>query len=83
MDLLMGFYSITVAPESQGLTSFVTFQNQYVFNYLPMGLKVSPDLFAKCIRKSFAPELRDKTLIAFMDDLIVASKTFEEHLLKL
>ena len=49
---------------------------------MPMGLKNSPMTFERLIEHVFTEELW-KSVLVYLDDIIVYSSTFEEHLMHL
>lgn len=80
LDLKNGFYHVELEEESKKYTSFVTDSGQYEFNRLPFGYSNSPAVFVKYLTKVLSPFIRDERLIVFIDDILIASKTIEEHL---
>ncbi|TAQ83100.1 hypothetical protein B7494_g8576 [Chlorociboria aeruginascens] len=77
IDATSFFYQWRVHPESRRYLSVITHRGQETFNVAIMGFKNSP---AYCQRKmdSFLRGL-DFTK-AYVDDVIVASRTFDQHL---
>ena len=78
-DLLSSFYQIRLDEESKRLTSFVTPIGQYEFNAVPMGIKVAPQIQQRAMREVFGDYLHD-FLELYIDDGLIASETWEEHL---
>ncbi|CAF1493696.1 unnamed protein product [Adineta steineri] len=78
LDLKSGFYQIPIRNSDKEKTAFVTPFGLYQFNVLPMGLKNSPPTFQKVMTDTL------KSCRAFssvyLDDIIVFSKSFDEHL---
>ena len=83
LDLQSAFYQIEMDPKGQNLTTFSSHIGNYKFLRMPMGLKGSPATLQRSIdailRKSTHGKL-DKFCLAYMDDLVVHSRTFEEHI---
>lgn len=78
LDLKSGFYQIPIHPADKAKTAFVTPFGLYQFNVLPMGLKNSPPTFQKVMLDTLKP-CRLFSLV-YLDDIIVFSKSFDEHL---
>ncbi|XP_062707754.1 uncharacterized protein LOC109406092 isoform X1 [Aedes albopictus] len=80
LDLKNGFYHVELTEESKKYTSCVTNSGQYKFNRLPFGYANSPAMFVKYITKVLDPFIRDGRIVVFIDDMMIASKSVEEHL---
>ena len=78
LDLKSGFYQIPIHNGDKEKTAFVTPFGLYQFNVLPMGLKNSPPTFQKVMLDTLE-SCRSFSLV-YLDDIIVFSKTFNEHL---
>ena len=79
LDLASGFWQVELEEESKEKTAFVTQDGHYEFNVLGMGLCNSPATFQRLMNKTLGG-LMWKICMAYMDDIIVFSKTFESHL---
>lgn len=79
LDLKNGFYHVELEEHSKKYTSFVTSNGQYEFNRLPFGYSNSPAIFVKFITKVLAPFIKDGRLTVFIDDMLIASETIEQH----
>ncbi|MCP4488961.1 MAG: DDE-type integrase/transposase/recombinase, partial [Gammaproteobacteria bacterium] len=77
LDLSAGFWQIPVAEESIEKTAFVVHGGLFEFLRLPFGLCNSPSTFQRHMSEVTRglPEV-----LCYIDDLIVFSKTWEEHL---
>lgn len=80
LDLRDGFFHIRIKEECKKYTSFVTPFGQYEWNRMPQGLKVGPANFQRFITMIFGDLIKEKKLIIFMDDLLIATRSIEEHL---
>lgn len=83
LDLKNGFLHVKVNKESQKYTSFVTPQGQYEFQKMPFGLCTAPSVFQRFVNDIFRDIIQEGTALAYLDDLIIPSKTEEEGLEKL
>ena len=63
-------------------TAFVTKQGLFDFTVLPFGLKNSPSVFQRLMHEVLH-DLLGNTCMVFLDDIIVFSVTWEEHLQRL
>jgi hypothetical protein len=76
MDLASGYWQIAVEEASKEKTAFVTDGGHFEFNVLPFGLSNSPSTFMRCMNYA----LMDQThAMAYLDDILVFSTTFSEH----
>ena len=78
MDLKSDYHQLRVPLADCPKTAFVVSQGHYEFLVLPMGPKNTPVAFQKIMSKVMKP-CRDFCLV-FLDDIIVYSKTFDEHI---
>jgi len=79
LDLTAGYHQVPITEQSQPLTAFSADLNgqQLCFRVLPFGLKNGPADFSARLSKLFD----DLPFIhIYLDDLVIASKSKEEHL---
>ena len=79
MDLRDGFYNILVKETDRHKTAFRTRYGHFEFNVLPMGLTNSPATMQSTMNRIFGKYL-DIWLLIYLDDLLVYSKSHEEHM---
>lgn len=77
MDLTKGYWQISIHPNSIEKTAFVTPDGVYEFLRLPFGLKNSAATFNRMMRKVIG---NLKGVGCFVDDVIVHTDTWDEHL---
>jgi len=79
LDCTHGFFQVRLDPESQDLTAFHLFNEQFAYLKVPQGLSVSPQEFQKRIRETLS-DLLGKCVINYCDDLLVFGRTKEEFI---
>ena len=82
IDMVNAYHQIEITKEASKFTAFSTKSNHYQFTRLPFGLKNAPIFFSKVIN-SVLYDLLGDGILCYLDDIIVFSKTEEEHLQKL
>lgn len=79
LDLRSGYWQIEMEEKSKQYTAFSTPMGLYEFNVMPFGLKNSPMTFQRLMEEVGRGYLGRFTEI-YLDDIIIHSTTFEEHL---
>ena len=79
LDMKSSYNQIKIAPESQDKTTFITHNGQYAFKRLPFGLSHSGSVFVAVITQLFRQN-SFRNLNSYVDDLIVYSQDFSQHL---
>ena len=79
LDLKSGYWQIPLDPDSQEKTAFICHAGLYHFNVVPFGISIAPPVFQELMDKVLIG-IRGKFTTAYLDDIIIYSRTVEEHL---
>ncbi|XP_036147363.1 uncharacterized protein LOC118647170 [Monomorium pharaonis] len=79
LDVAKAFWQIPLSKDSTRYTGFIFDNQTYVFNRLPFGLKTAGASFTRAIRKALGNKC-DPFTIVYLDDILIASNSLEEHL---
>lgn len=82
LDLRSGYWQLQVHADSKEKTAFITHNGLYEFNKLPFGICNSPGTFQRVMTHVLRGLEWDICLV-YIDDLIIFSRSFDEHLLHL
>jgi len=78
-DAVSGYYQMKMESESKEKTAFVTRHGKWQFKIMPFGLVNAPSTFQRMMNLILSGLLW-ASIMCYMDDLIVYSKTFSQHL---
>lgn len=78
LDLVSGFWQLLMDPESVAKTAFNTIYGKYEFLVMPFGLCNAPATFQTLMNRVLRKFLW-KICVVYLDDILIFSKTKEEH----
>ena len=78
LDLSAGYWQIPLDQSAKEKTAFTTHCGLFEFNRMPFGLCNAPSTFQR-LMQTVLTGLEDKTCFVYIDDILVCSRTFEEH----
>ncbi|KAJ9516475.1 hypothetical protein QJQ45_011175 [Haematococcus lacustris] len=78
LDLQSGYHQIRITEADRPKTAFLTPMGQFQFKVLCFGLTNAPATFQRVMNNVFRP-LINKSVLVYIDDILVMSNTAEEH----
>jgi hypothetical protein len=78
IDLRYGYHQVRINDEDISKTTFRTRYGHYEFTVVPFGLSNAPAVFM-CLMNGVFRDYLDKSVIVSLDDILVYSKSEEEH----
>ena len=79
MDAFSGYNQISMDPDDQEKTSFVTAQGTYCYRVMPFGLKNVGATYQRLVNKMFQKQI-GTTMEVYIDDILVKSSTAKLHI---
>ncbi|RHN78856.1 putative nucleotidyltransferase, Ribonuclease H [Medicago truncatula] len=78
IDLRSSYHQIKVKDEDMQKTAFKTRYGHYEYKVMPFGVTNAPEVFMEYMNRIFHAFL-DRFVVVFIDDILIYSKTEEEH----
>jgi len=78
LDLAAGYHQIRLKQGEEAKTAFQTHTSHYEFRVMAFGLSGAPTMFLKAMNLTLGPLLR-KCVLVFFDDILIFSRSYEEH----
>ena len=82
LDLASGYWQVGVDPADREKTAFATPDGLYQFRVMPFGLCNAPGTFQR-LMEHVLRGLHWCTCLVYLDDIIIFSKTIQDHLTRL
>ncbi len=82
LDLASGYNQVGVAEKDRQKTAFCTPFGLYQFNRMPFGLCNAPGTFQRLMERILGDQ-HFQSLLLYLDDVVVFSSSFEQHLSRL
>ncbi|GBG84381.1 hypothetical protein CBR_g38354 [Chara braunii] len=79
IDIKSGYHQIEVDLADQHKTAFKTRNGLYEFTVMPFGLTNAPTTFQSLMDKILREQI-DRFVVVYLDDILIFSKSMEEHL---
>eukprot|EP00111_Clytia_hemisphaerica_P008207 TCONS_00023902-protein len=79
MDLMSGFHQVKMEESSIPLTAFTCHLGLFEYVRMPFGLQGASSTFEKLL-EDVLQKVRGRCVLVFIDDIVIFSQTFEEHL---
>lgn len=78
LDLRSGYYQVRIAEGDQAKTACVTRYGAFEFSVMPFGLTNAPATFCTLMNEVLHPFI-DHFVVVYLDDIVVYSRSLEEH----
>ncbi|GBG61756.1 hypothetical protein CBR_g23270 [Chara braunii] len=79
LDLKSGYHQISIRPNDRYKTPFKTRYKHFEWVVMPFGLTNAPTTFQAAMTNEFRAML-DRFVLVYLDDILVYSRTFEDHI---
>ncbi|KAE8186621.1 hypothetical protein CF336_g6911 [Tilletia laevis] len=78
LDALRGYHQLPVKSEDRWKTAFTCHRGLFQYKTVPFGLRNAPAVFQRLMDRLLAA-LRWRHAVVYIDDIVVASRSVEEH----
>lgn len=82
IDMARGYFQVPIAEVDRCKTAFMANNKLYQFKVMPLGLANAPSTYSR-LMNMVLKGLTWKTCLVYLDDTIIFSKSFEDHLVHL
>ncbi|GBG64900.1 hypothetical protein CBR_g48366 [Chara braunii] len=82
LDLKSGYHQIEIQPQDRYKTAFKTRYGHFEWVVMPFGLTNARATFQAAMTTEF-PDLLDRSVLIYLDDILVYSMTLDEHIVHL
>ncbi|GBG88911.1 hypothetical protein CBR_g48523 [Chara braunii] len=82
LDLKSGYHQIEIQPQDRYKTAFKTRYGHFEWVVMPFGLTNAPATFQAAMTTEFR-DLLDRCVLIYLDDILVYSRTLDEHIVHL
>lgn len=82
LDLASGYHQVAMSDKDREKTAFITPFGLYEYLRMPMGLSTAPATFQRLMQTTMN-DLVFQIMLVYLDDLLIYSKNFTEHLERL
>lgn len=82
VDMANIYWQVELEEEGKGKTAFWTPYGLFKFNVMTFGLTEAPSLFQR-LMENVLKRLQFEICLTYLDDVVIFSSTFEEHLERL
>ncbi|GBG64117.1 hypothetical protein CBR_g40565 [Chara braunii] len=79
LDLKSGYHQIEIQPQNRYKTAFKTQYGHFEWVVMPFGLTNAPATFQAAMTTKFR-DLLDLSVLIYLDDILVYSRTLDEHI---
>ncbi|GBG64369.1 hypothetical protein CBR_g41570 [Chara braunii] len=79
LDLKSGYHNIEIQPRDRYKTAFKTRYGHFEWIVMPFGLTNAPTTFQAAMTTEFR-NLLDRSVLIYLDDILVYSRSLDEHL---
>lgn len=80
LDLARGYWQVKMRESNLGRIAFRGHAGLYTFTRMPFGLTNAPATFQRMMQSILASEIAEGICSVYLDDVMIHSKTFSEHL---